>query len=319
MQINIGSSTKKFYHLLHDLAGGLGASFRQNSEQVNEATSQAHVATIDFSSNQGMEMRLRLELEKIKEIHAIRATLFLGSHDEIQEWSQQSPFLEALLSSRVLSEKCFPIAPALFSEREILWQSLLPFDDNIRKVLEDFILLSSRFYHESFEYIRHAGFHEELVQKLRSVDLSSHLLWSMRKWSILKNNNAQATEDISPSGHYYRFIPPTQDSLGMVAINLGNTSDFVGWKRILPILLKVNACTFLSDHYYIGLDGRAGLLLMALLPPCDEKEKESYLNALLKRAAEVRKFILSITTDLETAAIQNSFKDLKGVTDLVLI
>ena len=73
----------------------------------------------------------------------------------------------------------------------------------------------------------------------------------------------------------------------------------------------------MNDDYYVGFDDRGGLLLHAFLSPADEEIVVKRLSALLKRAEEVRNFILKITSDLEAAAMQDHFKTMGEVETLV--
>lgn len=318
MQLDTTSPVGKFYLLLRELSISLGTAVREETEYLNEATSENIVGNIELSNTDGAAVKIRLELEKLASGSAVRASLFFGFNTEEQEWSQQPSFLKALMLCRVTSGNCLPMAPALFPEGEILWQMLLPLDDKALKSLGSFIKSGSSFYQAAFTGIRDLGFEDQLTSELKNKDRALGVLWTIRTWSQQKKLYEGSIEDFSLTGHYYRLLPPTIEQSGMVAINLGSVSDFIGIHRILPTLLKTNAITFLNENYYIGFDDRGSLLMIAFLSPLNEMEKKQRLDALLKRAEEVRAFILKITSELEAAAIQDTFKNMTGITELVL-
>ena len=317
MSSDFSSPVEKFYALLREIAVGLGTTVPEGLEHFNEAVSENIVGNIEFSNADGTMVKLHLELEKMTQGAGVRATLFFGLNHEEKEWAQHPDFLKALLLCRVIPGNCLPVAPAVFSDDEMFWQLLVPLHEQTREPLEAFILATSSFYQAAVKKIRDTGFDDELAMELRKTDRASDVIWTLKKWEQQKERSPQAVENYSAAGHYYRLMPPTRENPGMVAINLGNVSDFIGLHRILMELLKINAYTFLNDDYYVGFDDRGGLLLHAFLSPADEEIVVKRLSALLKRAEEVRNFILKITSDLEAAAMQDHFKTMGEVETLV--
>ena len=314
-------ATALFLALLEHVATSYEAvvsSAPESTEAVNQEEEDRLFGTLEFTSEEEGLMRLQLEQEKLSSWSAVRATLVFGISPEEEEWSEEESFLEAFLLCRTVPGTFFPLAPTFLPEGGMQWHCVLPLQEESKELLVALVDFASTFYQGLLKHVRDLGFGDELTQQLRSLNNSSQAVWSMGRWSRQKALlGSRASEDYSSEGHYYRLIAATAEAPGMIAINLGNLSGFIGIEKIFPELLKINAMTFLSDNYYVGLDDRGGLLLQALLPPAEEAEAVYLVNQLLQRAMTVRSFIQKITTDLEVAHIESAFKGLDTINEII--
>ncbi|MBM3856523.1 MAG: hypothetical protein FJ390_00995 [Verrucomicrobia bacterium] len=318
---------ERFFQLIEEIAFFYGIS--STLDEVKKETlspSESWKAWLEFDLNDGKKVKVQLQAEFIKEWNVLRLLMTFEKPNVASDWTAHHEFLEALLLCRIFPGTIFPVVPVLLPGDIMEWQALFPLDAELetsKKAILAVVEGAVSFYEGATQLTRDLGFRKELTIRLRTFAYSTGLAWTLGEWERQKLRHANAShamETYSPEGHYYRLLPATKEVAGMIAINLGNLNDFVGVSNLLPHLLKANAITFLSDNYYLGVDDREGLLLMALLPPAEEYETKLLVTALLQRAVAVRKFFNVMTNELEAVRIQEQFKkqDLSGVEQLVL-
>lgn len=312
------SQESTFFSLLNELAAFFDIEAFGPTNQPISANSL--VGNIEFSAEDGKKMRFQIEHEEIYSWQALRLRAVFALQSEEKEWIYQPYFLKAFLVSRILPGTHFPIAPSILSDDSFEFQMLLPLEEQSREKIFSFISFSSNFYHEAFKHIREIGFTPELTIALKKFDHAANSVWTLGGWERLKESSAKTTlaiEDFSQEGHYYRLLSPTENSDGMVAINLGSLLDFPNYFKFIPLILKVNAIAFYADHYYVAFDDRGGVLLSAALPAASKNAIEGLLTSLLERAVIIRNFLQTITKELETLHIQQTCKSLEGVEELI--
>ncbi|MCX6957745.1 MAG: hypothetical protein NT164_04330 [Verrucomicrobiae bacterium] len=318
---------ERFFILLEELARFYRISGALDEvKKENAASSENWRACLEFALSDERKIKVQLEAEFIKEWNLLRILMTFEKPNVGPAWTAHREFLEALLLCRIFPGTIFPVVPILLPNDEMQWQALFPLDAEIetsKKAILAVVEGAISFYEGATELTRDLGFRKELTIHLRTFAYSSGLAWTLGEWERQKLRHANAShamETYSPEGHYYRLLPATEKVAGIIAINLGNMTDFVGVENLLPHLLKANAITFLSDNYYVGIDDREGLLLTALLPPAEEYETKLLVTALLQRAVAVRKFFNAVTNELEAVRIQERFKKrgMSEVEELIL-
>lgn len=321
------NSQASFFELLEELALFYGiSSALDEAKKENHSSSENWGGWLEFILSDERKIKVHLQVEQIKEWNMLRLLLTFQKSNDGRAWTAHQEFLEALLLCRVFPGTIFPVVPILLPHDEIQWQALFPLEVEIKTIKNAVIAVMEgaiSFYEGVAELTRDLGFRKELTIHLRTFAYSSGLAWTLGEWERQKlrhPNASHAMETYSPEGHYYRLLPSTEKVAGMIAINLGNMTDFVGVENLLPHLLKANAITFLSDSYYVGIDDREGFLLMAFLPPAEEYETKILVAALLQRAVALRKFFNALTNELEAVRIQERFKksNLAEVEELIL-
>ncbi len=318
---------ERFFQLLEEIAYFYGVS--SALDQIKKETlssSEVWRAWLEFDLQEGRKIKVQLQGEFIKEWNVLRLWMTFENLNVGPVWTAHREFLEALLLCRVFPETIFPVVPVLLPGDKTEWQALFPMEAELevsKKAILAVVEGAISFYEGAAQLTRDLGFRKELTIHLRTFACSTGLAWTLGAWERQKLrhvNASHAVETYSPEGHYYRLLPATEQAAGMIAINLGNLTDFVGSENLLPYLLKANAITFLRDNYYVGIDDREGFLLMALLPPAEEYETKLLVAALLQRAVAVRKFFNAITNELEAVRIQETFKkqNISDVEQLIL-
>jgi hypothetical protein len=316
---------ESFLSLLEEIALFYGVpSILDEAKKTNLNSSESWRGFLNFALSDERKIKVELQVEQIKEWNALRLFITFEKLDGGAVWTAHREFLEAFLLCRVFPGTIFPVVPVWLAHDEIQWQALFSLEvelESAKKAILKVIEGAISFYEGATELIRDLGFRKELTIHLRTFAYSSSLAWTLGEWERQKLRHANAShavETYSEEGYYYRLLPSTQKEAGLIAINLGNLTDFVGIENLLPHLLKANAITFLSDNYYLGIDDREGLLLTALLPPAEEYEIKLLITALLQRAVAVRKFFNALTNELEAIRIQKSFKNRTDIEELIL-
>lgn len=316
------NSQERFLLLLEELALFYGiSSTLDEAKKENLSFSENWGGWLEFALSDERKVRVHLQVEQIKEWNLLRLLLTFEKKNVGPAWTAHREFLEALLLCRIFPGTIFPVVPVLLPNDEIQWQALFPLDAELETSKNALLAVMEgaiSFYEGATELTRDLGFRKELTIHLRTFAYSTGLAWTLGEWERQKLRHANAShavETYSPEGHYYRLLPATEQVAGMIVINLGNMSDFVGVENLLPHLLKANAITFLSDNYYVGIDDREGLLLTALLPPAEEYDTKILVAALLQRAVAVRKFFNAVTNEFEAVRIQESFKK-RGISEV---
>lgn len=198
---------------------------------------------------------------------------------------------------------------------------MLSLDEKTKERILSLISFASNFYEGVIESLRDVGFSEEFVARLQHLDQAASTLWNEESWSRLKNEDVyleRAHETFSLEGHYYRWLPATEATSGMIAIYVGNFEGVENMETILPLLTKLNGVTFLAENYCLGLEAGKGIILIALQPPEAEEIDVSRVAYLLERATAVKKFVMNILTELEGVRLKEVFKEMKGIRELVL-
>lgn len=321
------SQQERFFQLLEEIASFYGIpSNLDDAKRENLSSSETWKAWLDFCLRDGRKIKVHLQAEFIKEWKILRLLMTFEKDNLISAWTAHREFLEALLLCRIFPKTIFPVVPVLLPDDVIEWQSLFPLDAELQTSTNAILAViegALSFYEGVTQLAQDFGFQKAFTIHLRTFAYSTGLAWTLGEWERQKLRHANASnaiETYSQEGHYYRLLPATEETAGMLAINLGNLADFVGIENLLPHLLKANAVTFLDDNYYVGIDDRDGLLLMALLPPAREYETKLLVMALLQRAVGVRKFFNAMTNELEAVRIQENFKkqDMSAVKQVVL-
>ncbi|HLB33821.1 MAG: hypothetical protein A3F67_06115 [Verrucomicrobia bacterium RIFCSPHIGHO2_12_FULL_41_10] len=304
---------------LEGIASYYGVEFsRDHHESHPEEGAGLSSGFLEFSKSNGNGMRFILEQEEGEAWSSIRATAIFGDNTEEKTWGDHPEFLEAFLLGWIVPGSLLPVAPALLPDGTLQFQLVAPWSEQTQELLISFISIVSSFYQKAVEFLREVSFGQEFTRNLKEVFSVAGAVWSLGEWERQKTLVSDAQENYSEQGHYYRLISSTAVNPGMLAVNLGNISEFIGFKKIIPQLLNVNAFSFLSDNYYIGVDDRQGVLLMALLPPSEERERKQRIDQLLQRSVAVRDFINKITNQLEAIHIQEALKDVTEVESLLL-
>ncbi len=318
---------ERFLNLLEEVARFYGiSSALDESRKDILSSSDDWEALLEFHLKDEKKIKLQFRAEYIKEWNVLRLLIRFEQQTLGPSWMAHREFLEALLLCRIFPGTIFPVVPVLLPDDIIEWQALFPLEAELeisKRAILAIVEGAISFYEGAADLIQDLGFRKELTIRLRTFAYSTGLAWTLGEWERQKlrhPNASHAMETYSAEGHYYRLLPATEQVAGMIAINLGNLTDFVGVENLFPHLLKANAITFLSDNYYLGVDDREGLLLMALLPPAEEYETKLLVTALLQRAVAVRKFFNVMTNELEAVRIQEQFKqqDLSGVEQLLI-
>lgn len=306
-----------FFSLVNDIAAALEIALDSTSAQNGPGDEAPLVATFSFVSDEGYEMELQLGQENSGSGVALRASLtfFL----EGIENDNEGFFAEAFLACRLLPETPFPLAPGLLPDGEFELQIFLPWDEALQERLFTMLSVASSFCQYTCNAIRDLGFTEEITSRLQAAEEQTGALWNEEVWQNLKKDSTTAAgEHFSAEGLYYRWVPATEEAAGMVAIHLGSFLDFVGLENNLPLLLKMNALTFLSDHYYVGLDVQEGLTLIGLLLPNEEEAAREALAQLLEKAVELRNFLIEMATLFEKNRVRACFKNRSSIKKLIL-
>jgi|GEM_PF-3238755 len=318
---------ERFFNLLEEIARFYGiSSVLDEIKKEDSSFSQSWRVWLEFDLKDERKIKVQLQGEFIEEWNVLRLLLTFEKPNVGPDWTAHREFLEAFLLCRIFPGTVFPVVPVLLPDDVIGWQALFPLEaelETCKKAILAVVEGAISFCEGVTQLTRDLGFRKELTVHLRTFAYSSGLAWTLGEWERQKLRHANAShavETYSEEGYYYRLLPATEQAAGMIAINLGNLTDFVGVENLLPHLLKANAITFLSDNYYLGIDDREGLLLMALLPPNEPYETKLLITALLHRAVAVQKFIKALTNELEAIRIQESFKkqDMSQVEELVL-
>ena len=322
--------SNSFLSLLDNLAlhYGISASFEDAKDSfsasgIKETSKLAGYLT--FCHRDERNITVHLEQEEDPCWQRVRVLITFEKKNEEAAWFNHPEFLEALLLCRIFPETVLPVVPVILPSEEIQWQGLLPFHEEAeetKSMLVSLMEAANAFYEGAAELVRDLGFHKELPMKLRTFAYSCGVAWTFGEWERQKlrhPNASHAMETYSVEGHYYRLIPATESLAGMIAINLGNIRDFVGVENLWSQLLRANALTFLRDHYYVGVDDRQSLLLIALLPPAEDYETKLLITSLLQRAVALRAFINTMTNGLEAARIEEQFKKMKPVEELIFV
>lgn len=318
---------ESFLLLLEELARCYGiSSVFDEAKKENLSVAGNWSGWFEFALDDERKIKVQLQAELIKQWNLLRVSVTFEKQNVGPAWTAHREFLEGLLLARIFPGTIFPVVPVLLPDDEIQWQALFPLETEIETSKNAVVAVMEgaiSFYKGAAELVRNFGFRKELTIHLRTFAYSTGLAWTLGEWERQKlrhPNASHATETYSAEGHYYRLLPATERVAGMIAINLGNLTDFVGVGNLFPHLLKANAITFLSDNYYVGIDDREGLLLVALLPPAEEYETKILVAALLQRAVAVRKFFNVLTNELEAIRIQENFKkqEMTEVSQLVL-
>lgn len=319
---------ERFLNLLEEIARfyGISSTLDEMKKEALSSSSESWRAWLEFDLNDERKIKVQLQGEFIKEWNVLRILMTFEKSNVGPAWTAHREFLEALLLCRIFPGTIFPVVPVLLPDDAIEWQALFPLEAELetsKKAILAVVEGAISFYEGATQLTRDLGFRKELTIHLRTFAYSTGLAWTLGEWERQKLrhvNASHAMETYSAEGYYYRLLPATEVAAGIIAINLGNLTDFVGVENLFPHLLKANAITFLSDNYYLGVDDREGLLLMALLPPAEEYETKLLVTSLLQRAVAARKFFNALTNELEAIRIQESFKkqDLSGVEQLVI-
>ena len=311
-------NTPLFLTFLQEVAICFGVGAFENEEKVASETEGA-VGNIEFSSEDGKIMQLQIEEEISFSSPALSVRVVFGLRPEEKEWSCQRNFLEAFLRCRLLPGTLIPLAPSILPDESLELRCLLPLDEQAKGHLISLVSFASTFYQETDEGVRELGFTEQLTMKLQSLDRASETLWNLGVWSRNKASaSSVVAETYSSERHYYRLLSATETAPGILAINLGNAADVMKFEEIFSMLLNINAATFFSDHYYVGIDEFQGLLLLALLPPAKKEQGDILVAQLLQRAVAVRRFLIKLTKDLEAASMKEAFQNIPDMEELFL-
>lgn len=309
------NAQERIFHLLEEIARCCEVSFTLSQEGKEMASSAENLeGWLEFALCDERKMKLRMQAERINAWDVLRLSLTFERPNPGPSWIVHRESLEALLLCRIVPGTIFPIVPMLLPDDTLEWQVVLPLEmtiDASKKAILSIVEGAIFFYEKVIQLIRDLGFCKEMTICLRDAAYATGLVWTLGEWEYQKHHHAYASHSIetySPEGHYYRLLPATEKVAGVITINLGNLTDFVGVENLLPHLLKANAITFLSDGYALGIDGRDGLMLMALLPPAEDYETKLLVTALLHRAVAVRKFFKVMTHELEAIRIQKICK-----------
>ncbi len=310
-----------FFSLFREVLAELGVEASSDEESRPAEEEASLVGTIQFSNEAGSKMLLQLEKEDFPSWEAVRVSIdFCFSLED--EVDLENPFLlQALLECRLLPGTAFPVASSLLPENQIQLQCVLSLNEKTKEQILSLISFASDFYQGILEAVRDVGLSEEFLTRLQAVDEAAATLWNEESWSHLKNEEAyaeRAHETFSLEGHYYRWLPATEATPGMMAIHVGSFENLENRETIFPLLAKLNAVTFLGENYCLGLEAGKGMILMALQPPEAEEMGVSRVTYLLQRAADVKKIVMNIMTELESARLKEAFKGMKGITELVL-
>jgi hypothetical protein len=316
---------ESFLFLVEELARsyGISSSLLEEAKKNSASSSEPWRGSFEFSLSEEKNIKIHLDIEQVRGWSLLRLLIHFENIHVGPNWTAHHEFLEAFLLCQIIPGTFFPLVPMLSPHHEMEWQAFLPLDagvESYKRELLDLLKGALSFYEEATKLVHDLGFRKELVIHLRRISCSSGLAWTLGEWERqkLKHPNAShSIETYSSYGNYYRLLPPNEQVAGMIAINLGNLSDFVGIKNIFSHLLQANAITFLSDHYYLSIDSREGLLLIALLPPAKQNEKAVLITALLQRAVAVRQWIVTMTNDLESIRIKEKLKKIPEIEELI--